>query len=91
MVDAEGGDRVAAVGVLHGAHSHGVTVPDGLSVLGYDDLMFAAYTNPALTTLRMPTTEMMAEAVRIAVDLAGDHRRVSASRDPTTPRQSRPP
>jgi DNA-binding LacI/PurR family transcriptional regulator len=61
---------VAAVGVLHGAHSHGVPVPRGISVVGYDDLMFAAYTNPALTTLRMPTTEIVAEAVRSAIALA---------------------
>jgi DNA-binding LacI/PurR family transcriptional regulator len=38
--------------------------------VGYDDLMFAAYTNPALTTLRMPTTEIVAEAVRSAIALA---------------------
>lgn len=68
---------VTAVGVLHGAHSHGVTVPDGLSVVGYDDLMFAAYTIPALTTLRMPTTEIVTEAVRSVIELA---------RDPSAPR-----
>jgi DNA-binding LacI/PurR family transcriptional regulator len=60
---------VAAVGVLHGAHSHGVHVPDALSVVGYDDLMFAAYTIPALTTLRMPTTEIVREGVRVAIEL----------------------
>jgi DNA-binding LacI/PurR family transcriptional regulator len=66
---------VAAVGVLHGAHSHGVVVPDGLSVVGYDDLMLAAYTIPALTTLRMPTDEIVAEAVRIAIDSVRDRTR----------------
>jgi len=60
---------VAAVGVLHGAHSHGVLVPDALSVIGYDDLMFAAYTIPALTTLRMPTAEIVREGVRMAIEL----------------------
>jgi DNA-binding LacI/PurR family transcriptional regulator len=61
---------VVAVGVLHGAHSRGVPVPDALSVVGYDDLMFAAYTIPALTTLRMPTTEIVREGVRMAMELA---------------------
>jgi DNA-binding LacI/PurR family transcriptional regulator len=46
-------------------------------VVGYDDLMFAPYTIPALTTLRMPTTEIVAEAVRPAVALVAD--RVAAS------------
>jgi DNA-binding LacI/PurR family transcriptional regulator len=70
---------VAAVGVLHGAHGLGVAVPGELSVAGYDDLMFAPYLVPALTTLRMPTTEIVAEAVRTAMELARDR---SAPRAP---------
>ena len=70
---------LAAVGVLHGAHSLGVAVPGALSVVGYDDLMFAPYLVPALTTLRMPTAEIVAEAVRIALELIRDR---SASRAP---------
>lgn len=70
---------VSAVGVLHAAHSRGIAVPDRLSVVGYDDLMFAAYTNPALTTLRMPTTEIVRQAVRTAIALALDR---TASRGP---------
>ena len=70
---------LAAVGVLHGAHSLGVTVPDTLSVVGYDDLMFAPYLVPALTTLRMPTTEIVAEAVTTAMELVRDR---AASRAP---------
>jgi DNA-binding LacI/PurR family transcriptional regulator len=68
---------LAAVGVLHEAFGLGLRVPDDLSVIGYDDLMLASYTIPALTTLRMPTTEMVTEAVRMAVRLA---------RDPDAPR-----
>lgn len=60
---------LAAVGVLHGAYSHQIEVPAGLSVIGYDDLVFAAYTIPALTTLRMPTTEIVTEAVATAMKL----------------------
>jgi DNA-binding LacI/PurR family transcriptional regulator len=64
---------LAAVGVLHAAHDLGRIVPDDLSVVGFDDLMYAAYTIPALTTLRMPTNEIVAEGVRVAVELAQDH------------------
>ncbi len=63
---------VAAVGVLHGAFSRGVALPDDLSVVGYDDLTFAAFTNPALTTLRMPTTEIVTRAVQTAIALVED-------------------
>jgi DNA-binding LacI/PurR family transcriptional regulator len=63
---------LAAVGVLHDAFARGLSVPGDLSVIGYDDLMLAAYTIPALTTLRMPTAEMVTEAVRLSVRLARD-------------------
>jgi len=70
---------LTAVGVLHAAYGLGRTVPSGLSVIGWDDLTIAAYTIPGLTTLRMPTHDIVAEGVRIAVELAQD---ASASREP---------
>jgi DNA-binding LacI/PurR family transcriptional regulator len=70
---------LVAVGVLHAAHSLGRTVPDHLSVVGYDDIPIAAHTVPALTTLRMPIAEMVGEAVRLAIELARDP---GASREP---------
>jgi DNA-binding LacI/PurR family transcriptional regulator len=70
---------LSAVGVLHAAYAMGRTVPTDLSVVGFDDLMFAPYTVPALTTLRMPTSEIVSEGVKIAVELA---RNPDASRDP---------
>lgn len=70
---------LAAVGALHGAHRAGLVVPRDVSVLGFDDIPIAAYTVPALTTMRMPVAEMVADAVERAVTLARDPR---ASRDP---------
>jgi DNA-binding LacI/PurR family transcriptional regulator len=61
---------LTAVGVLHAAYGLGRTVPSGLSVVGWDDLTIAAYTVPGLTTLRMPTREIVAEGVRMAVEMA---------------------
>jgi DNA-binding LacI/PurR family transcriptional regulator len=61
---------LVAVGVLHAAHSLGVTVPDRLSVVGFDDILISAHTVPALTTLRMPITQIVRHAVGQAVDLA---------------------
>ncbi|WP_336217105.1 LacI family DNA-binding transcriptional regulator [Nonomuraea sp. LPB2021202275-12-8] len=61
---------VVAVGVLHAAHSLGVTVPDRLSVVGFDDIAIAAHTVPALTTVRMPISEIVGYAVTQAVRLA---------------------
>jgi DNA-binding LacI/PurR family transcriptional regulator len=70
---------LAAVGVLHAAYSDGRTVPNELSVVGFDDLLLAAHTVPALTTLRMPIGEIVNEGVELAVELGRDP---SASRAP---------
>jgi DNA-binding LacI/PurR family transcriptional regulator len=61
---------LVAVGVLHAAHSLGVSVPERLSVVGFDDILIAAHTVPALTTLRMPIAEIVNHAVAKAVSLA---------------------
>ena len=58
---------VLAIGVLHAAAARGLSVPADLSVVGFDDLALAAYTVPALTTLRMPVAEMVEAAFEIAI------------------------
>ena len=63
---------LVAVGVLHAAYSLARTVPDELSVVGFDDLLLAAHTVPALTTLRMPIAEIVNESVELAIGFARD-------------------
>jgi DNA-binding LacI/PurR family transcriptional regulator len=59
---------VLATGLLHGAHERGLRVPDQLSITGFDDIPVAAFTVPALTTVRMPVREMVELAVEMALD-----------------------
>ena len=63
-----------AIGVLHAASMLGRVVPDDVSVVGFDDILFASHTIPALTTLRMPTAEIVREGMDLAVDAARDAR-----------------
>ena len=63
---------LVAVGVLHAAYSLRRIVPDELSVVGFDDLLLAAHTVPALTTLRMPIAEIVNESVDLAIGFARD-------------------
>jgi LacI family transcriptional regulator len=59
-----------AAGVLAAAHEAGRRVPEDLSVVGFDDLPFAADLDPALTTVRLPLREMGERAMELL--LAGD-------------------
>lgn len=69
-----------AMGVLHEAHALGRVVPDDLSVVGFDDILFAGHTIPALTTLRMPTSDIVREGIDLAIDAA---RHPERRREPT--------
>jgi len=48
------GDDDAAIGVLRALHKHNVKVPEEVAVIGFDDLGFAPFLNPPLTTVRAP-------------------------------------
>jgi DNA-binding LacI/PurR family transcriptional regulator len=56
-------DDLAAVAALRAAHQAGWRVPEDLSVVGIDDIQFASYTNPGLTTVAQPKHELGALAV----------------------------
>ncbi len=59
---------VLAIGALHAARRAGLAVPDEISIVGFDDLPLAPYTNPALTTVHNPTGEMAEVGVQAAVE-----------------------
>ncbi len=58
-----------AIGALKAAHLAGLRVPEDLSIFGFDDITFAAFTDPPLTTIRQPRREFGHAA--IAALLAG--------------------
>lgn len=57
------GSDLIAIGVLRFARSAGLAVPGDLSIVGFDDIPWAEYCTPTLTTVEMPVDEMAAEAV----------------------------
>jgi LacI family repressor for deo operon, udp, cdd, tsx, nupC, and nupG len=54
-----------AIGVLDYAHRIGKSVPESLSVIGFDDIRFARYMRPALTTISQPMLDIGRETVRL--------------------------
>jgi LacI family transcriptional regulator, galactose operon repressor len=69
-------DDMSAVAALRAAHQAGWRVPADLSVVGIDDIQFAAYTNPALTTVAQPKHRLGALAVDAVLDRAAEQDRV---------------
>lgn len=59
-----------AAGALSVLADNGLRVPEDVSVVGFDDLVYARYLRPKLTTLRYPIELMAAQAARLALQLA---------------------
>lgn len=65
---AGAGDEMA-IGVVETAKRLGRRVPDDLSVVGFDDIQFARYTDPPLTTVAQPMREIGEGTVRLLLDI----------------------
>jgi len=57
-----------AIGALRGAIELGFSVPEDLSIIGYSDIDVAAFCNPPLTTVRVPTYECARKATEVLID-----------------------
>ena len=58
-----------AIGALHAIHAAGLRVPDDISLVGFDDIPLASYTNPALTTVRMSAGDVGSTAFQALFSL----------------------
>jgi DNA-binding LacI/PurR family transcriptional regulator len=54
-----------AIGVLKAFREAGIRVPEEISVVGFDDIPFAAYAVPALTTFEQPKYQLGYEAAKM--------------------------
>ncbi len=57
-----------ALGAIRAVHEAGRTIPDDVATISFDDLPVATYSNPPLSTIRQPITEMGALAVKLLID-----------------------
>ncbi len=63
---------LVAVGAEQACEALGRPVPSGCALLGWDDIVFASYVSPPLTTMRMPKYEMGERAMLLLFDLMRD-------------------
>jgi DNA-binding LacI/PurR family transcriptional regulator len=60
---------MTAVGLMTAARRAGLSVPQDLAVVGFDDIPFATYFHPPLTTIAQPKIEMGQLAMKMALSL----------------------
>jgi DNA-binding LacI/PurR family transcriptional regulator len=58
-----------AIGAMRTARWMGRRIPESLAVVGFDDISWASYADPPLTTVRIPTVEMGRLAGRMLLEL----------------------
>jgi LacI family repressor for deo operon, udp, cdd, tsx, nupC, and nupG len=58
-----------AIGVIQTARRRNRRVPADLSVIGFDDIQFAGYTDPPLTTVAQPVREIGEGTVRLLLEI----------------------
>ncbi|MFC4001713.1 LacI family DNA-binding transcriptional regulator [Prauserella oleivorans] len=76
------GNDAIALGMLRGLRRAGVSVPGDVAVTGFDDISFAAISDPPLTTVSQRWDVMAGECVRLLLEPAG---RGAARRVAVTP------
>ena len=62
-----------AIGAIQEAKKLGLRVPQDLSVVGFDDIHFAQYCDPPLTTISQPRYEIGRQAMLMMLDLLRGH------------------
>jgi LacI family transcriptional regulator len=71
---------ISAIGAIKALEAAGSSVPDDVSVLGFDDVYAAAFHKPALTTIRQPLFEMGRLAAETLLKSVGRSKRPSAQK-----------
>src|SRR6201994_4274081 len=59
---------ISAIGVIRAIYDAGLSVPEDISVIGFDDIMSAAYHKPSLTTVRQPLREMGQQGAQMLLE-----------------------
>jgi len=67
---------ISAIGAIRAMQEEGLRVPQDITVMGFDDIQWAAFNTPSLTTVRQPLRKMgeiAAETVISMIEQSGKH------------------
>jgi DNA-binding LacI/PurR family transcriptional regulator len=59
---------ISAIGVIRALKDAGLSVPGDVSVVGFDDILSAAYSTPSLTTVRQPLARMGKRGAQVLLE-----------------------
>lgn len=62
-------DDEIALGAIRAIAEAGLRIPQDISIVGFDDIPMAKYSNPPLTTLRMPVSEICRKTCDVLLKL----------------------
>lgn len=62
------GNDLIAIGVLEAAKKYGLSIPGDMKIIGFDDIFFAKYTTPKLSTISQPAYEIGRAAAKMLID-----------------------
>lgn len=74
-----------AMGALEAIRQRGLRCPQDVSLVGFDDIRFAQYLHPKLTTVSQPKEQIGHEVVRLLLDILGG--RATALQNVTLPHE----
>jgi DNA-binding LacI/PurR family transcriptional regulator len=63
---------LVAFGAMEAIKEHGLTIPEDIALVGFDDVRLAHYVDPPLTTVRLPAYEQGRQAADLLIRLVSD-------------------
>ncbi len=74
------GDDVICMGAMDAARSHGLSIPDEIGFLGFNDMNMAGWAAYDLTTIHQPTSDIISSAVELVVAMVDTPERSTETR-----------
>lgn len=57
-----------ALNLIQSLQNNGISVPDDISVIGFDDIVESRFASPQLTTVHVPLREIATETIRLILN-----------------------